>query len=72
MPVNRQRVQTSLSQLGKRMGQDETAESAEADPPCSKPVLDKENDTERPSGILKGRIWTAPDFEKMALLWRRQ
>lgn len=68
MPANRQRVQTPFSRLGKRMGQDEKAESAEAAPPCPKPALYKEGDTERPSGILKGRIWTVPDFEKMALL----
>ncbi len=52
MPANRQRVQTPLSRLDKRMGRDEKAESAKADPPCPKPVLDQEGDgdTERPSG----------------------
>lgn len=61
--MNRQRGQTPLPRLDKRMGQDEKAESAKADPPCPKPALDKESDTERPSGILKGRIWTALDFD---------
>ena len=63
MQVNMHEAKSQLSRLGELVWQGETVVIAKA----GKPYLDlvpHRGPSERKLGLLKGRIWVAPDFDE--------